>query len=636
MAKKYLVQHRRGTIQEWENDAIVPLEGEIVIEIDYINSLHKLKIGDGVHSYAELKYLQAGGDPVIQELIKILPRVVTVTLDVNRWAKNENSSACFSQTVALDKITSRSRLDLQPDTDMLNEFKELGVSFVTENQNGTLWVHSVGAKPTTTYIMQATIVETEVEVELEKIVGTPIGVTNPHKQPDWNQADPTQLDFIYNKPIFGGFAFKDVITWADLPEDVRAALDKANSALQPYTESDPTVPAWAKNPTKPTYAVNEIAGALAYTRQELTEEQKAQVRSNIGAGASSFSGDYNDLINKPFIPSVDGLVTREYVDEELSYKVDKVSGKGLSTNDFTNAYKKKIDSALQSYTESDPTVPSWAKASEKPTYTANEVGAISYNTAQNLTEAQKAQARANLGTTIGTPAPPGEDGYSPSAKVIKTGKTATITITDKTGTTTASVSDGADGVDGADGTSVAIESITESDVDGGLNVVTFSDGKTLTIKNGSSGVGSDGNDGENGISPTVAVSKIGTTTTIAITDVNGTQTATINDGEKGEDGQSCTHSWNGTTLTVTSASGTSSANLKGESGTSVVVSNVSTSSVDGGSNVVTFSDGNTLTIKNGQRGSTPIRGVDYYTEADKQEMINLVLAALPEWKGGSY
>lgn len=37
-------------------------------------------------------------------------------------------------------------------------------------------------------------------------------------------------------------------------------------------------------------------------------------------------------------------------------------------------------------------------------------------------------------------------------------------------------------------------------------------------------------------------------------------------GKDGEDGVSCTHSWNGTVLTVTSASGTSSADLKGEKG----------------------------------------------------------------------
>lgn len=81
--------------------------------------------------------------------------------------------------------------------------------------------------------------------------------------------------------------------------------------------------------------------------------------------------------------------------------------------------------------------------------------------------------------------------------------------------------------------------------------------------------GKDYNDGDDGYSPTVAVSKSGKVTTINITDKNGKKTATINDGEdggKGADGVSATHSWNGTTLTITSASGTSSANLKGDKG----------------------------------------------------------------------
>jgi len=47
-------------------------------------------------------------------------------------------------------------------------------------------------------------------------------------------------------------------------------------------------------------------------------------------------------------------------------------------------------------------------------------------------------------------------------------------------------------------------------------------------------------------------------------------------GSNGADGTSCTHSWNGTTLTVTSASGTSSANLKGDTGSNGVgISSVS-------------------------------------------------------------
>ena len=33
--------------------------------------------------------------------------------------------------------------------------------------------------------------------------------------------------------------------------------------------------------------------------------------------------------------------------------------------------------------------------------------------------------------------------------------------------------------------------------------------------------------------------------------------------------------------------------------------------------------------KDGVDGKTPVKGTDYYTEADKQEMVGLVLAALP-------
>ena len=38
----------------------------------------------------------------------------------------------------------------------------------------------------------------------------------------------------------------------------------------------------------------------------------------------------------------------------------------------------------------------------------------------------------------------------------------------------------------------------------------------------------------------------------------------------------------------------------------------------------------------GAPGYTPVKGTDYYTEADKSEMVGLVLAALPTWEGGSF
>lgn len=62
------------------------------------------------------------------------------------------------------------------------------------------------------------------------------------------------------------------------------------------------------------------------------------------------------------------------VTEALDGKVEKEKGKGLSTNDYTDGDKEKVRKALQ--TESDPTVPDWAKAATKPAYTAKEVGAL--------------------------------------------------------------------------------------------------------------------------------------------------------------------------------------------------------------------------------------------------------------------
>lgn len=221
---------------------------------------------------------------------------------------------------------------------------------------------------------------------------------------------------------------------------------------------------------------------------------------------------------------------------------------------------------------------------------------------------------------------PGADGVSPTVAVSKSGKVTTVSITDKNGTKTATINDGADGSPGsagkdgtsvthswngttltvtsasgtssanlkgdkgdtgetgASGTSVTVKSVSESTADGGSNVVTFSDGKTVTIKNGSKG----------------------------------------STGSKGDTG----------------AAGVSVSSVK----------QTTTSNADGGSNVVTVTLSNgttsTFTVKNGSKGSTgatgatgskgadgytPVRGTDYWTEADKVEIVQRVIETL----GGS-
>lgn len=168
---KYIVKHRRGTAAQWAVKDIIPQEGELVIEIDEVNNLHKLKIGDGVHAYSDLKYLQAGDELITQ----VLPRVITLELAADKWQPVEGKVGHFSQALAILDITPKSRLDLQPSVDMLAEFTALNLIFVTENKNCVITVYSIGNKPSKTYKMQATIVETEVVVEdITEVVGTTV------------------------------------------------------------------------------------------------------------------------------------------------------------------------------------------------------------------------------------------------------------------------------------------------------------------------------------------------------------------------------------------------------------------------------------------------------------------------------
>ena len=178
----------------------------------------------------------------------------------------------------------------------------------------------------------------------------------------------------------------------------------------------------------------------------------------------------------------------------------------------------------------------------------------------------------------------GNDGFSPTVEIIAIEGGTRIIITDVNGPQSVDImdgNDGEDGTDGKDGTSVTVKSVSESTADGGSNVITFSDGKTVTVKNGSAG-----KDGE--------------------------------DGQDGSNGVSATHSWNGTTLTVTSASGTSSANLKGDKGDKGDPGEKGETGETGAAG----KDG--ANGKDGVDGKTPVKGTDYWTDADKAEIKSYV------------
>ena len=77
--------------------------------------------------------------------------------------------------------------------------------------------------------------------------------------------------------------------------------------------------------------------------------------------------------DEPEVVEVDTL--KEYINEDVDTALE---GKQDVINDLATIRSGAAlgATALQSYTESDPTVHDWAKAEQKPSYTASEVGAV--------------------------------------------------------------------------------------------------------------------------------------------------------------------------------------------------------------------------------------------------------------------
>ena len=106
--------------------------------------------------------------------------------------------------------------------------------------------------------------------------------------------------------------------------------------------------------------------------------------------------------------------------------------------------------------------------------TAASISAVLYNKDQGLSDTQKEQARTNIGALA----------KSELDNVVNDALEQ------------AKESGEFDGAAGKDGTSVTVSNVSESTEDGGTNVVNFSDGTKLNVKNGSKGA--DGDPGATG------------------------------------------------------------------------------------------------------------------------------------------
>ncbi len=247
-------------------------------------------------------------------------------------------------------------------------------------------------------------------------------------------------------------------------------------------------------------------------------------------------------------------------------------------------------------------------------------------------------------------------GFSPIANVKQTDTGAVITITDESGTTRATVSNGAKGEKGDQGIQgeQGIQGIqgekgdtgaTGAKGDKGDQGIQGEKGDTgaqgATGEKGEKGdTGAKGDKGDKGdaftyddFTPEQLAALKGEKGDKGDTGAKGDKGDTGAKGDKGDTGDngvSVTHSWSGTTLTVTSASGTSSADLKGAKGDTGATGAQGAQGEAGHSPVVTASKSGTVTtisvdgaaiatVNDGEKGGT---GADGYSPSASVEQTS--------------
>ena len=224
------------------------------------------------------------------------------------------------------------------------------------------------------------------------------------KNPNPKYLDSHGIAYLWQRMIqyvSGNYYNKEEVDEMVIPIDdidqIREGAQKGMTAVQ--VEVDPTVPSWAKNPFKPSYTASEV-GAVPVSR---TINNKS-LNNDITLSASDvhalpdttpippaqIQSDWNqtDTAAKDYIKNKPTTFDQKQADWNETDTTDpayiknkpdvysKPSG-GIPSTDMSSAVQTslgKADTALQS--ETDPTVPSWAKASSKPSYTASEVGAV--------------------------------------------------------------------------------------------------------------------------------------------------------------------------------------------------------------------------------------------------------------------
>ena len=138
--------------------------------------------------------------------------------------------------------------------------------------------------------------------------------------------------------------------WVALPIQLQSDWNITNAYAVDYIKNKPNLSVFALT----TYVdaglltkVDKVTGKQLSTEDYSTTEKSklatiaAGAEVNVNADWNATTGDAT-ILNKPSIPSITGLATVTYVDQQDNLKVDKVTGKGLSTEDYTTTEKTKL------------------------------------------------------------------------------------------------------------------------------------------------------------------------------------------------------------------------------------------------------------------------------------------------------
>jgi len=151
----------------------------------------------------------------------------------------------------------------------------------------------------------------------------------------------------------------------------------------------PTIPSWATGSTKPTYTASEV-GALptgttldeiadGTTRKLSNYSLTSHTHSNYATQANftAHTGNTNIHVTTAQTAAWDAKVSNVQADWNATSGLAQILNKPtIPTVPTSNTAFTNDAGYITGYTETDPTVPSWAKAASKPTYTASEVGAL--------------------------------------------------------------------------------------------------------------------------------------------------------------------------------------------------------------------------------------------------------------------